>query len=37
MPHTVLCMIVKDEAHVIERCLTSVRPYVDAWLLVDTG
>ncbi len=37
MPRIVLCMIVKDEAHVIERCLTAVRPYVDAWLLVDTG
>lgn len=32
-----LCMIVKDEAHVIERCLTSVRPYIDAWTIVDTG
>lgn len=32
-----LCMIVKDEAPVIERCLTSVKPFVDAWLVVDTG
>lgn len=30
-------MIVKDEAHVIERCLRSVRPFVDAWTVVDTG
>jgi len=30
-------MIVKNEAHVIERCLTSVLPYVDTWLIVDTG
>lgn len=32
-----LVMIVKDEAHVIGRCLESVRPYVDAWVIADTG
>src|SRR5271170_6639041 len=32
-----LCMIVKDEAHVILRCLDSVRPLVDYVLIVDTG
>ena len=32
-----LNMIVKDEAHVIRRCLESVRPLIDAWLIVDTG
>jgi hypothetical protein len=32
-----LCMIVKDEAHVIERCLSSVRPFIDTWTIVDTG
>lgn len=32
-----LCMIVKDEAHVIERCLDSVRQLVDRVLIVDTG
>ncbi len=32
-----LCMIVKDEAPVIRRCLGSVRPLMDAWLVVDTG
>jgi glycosyltransferase involved in cell wall biosynthesis len=32
-----LCMIVKNEAHVIERCLTSVAPLCDYMLLVDTG
>jgi len=32
-----LCMIVKDEAPVIARCLASVRPFVDAWAIVDTG
>ncbi len=36
---TTLClnMIVKNEAHIIRRCLLSVKPYVDAWLIVDTG
>lgn len=32
-----LNMIVKNEAHVIERCLASVRPFIDCWLIVDTG
>lgn len=32
-----LNMIVKDEAHVIRRCLDSVRPLIDRWLIVDTG
>jgi len=37
-PQTVcLNMIVKDEAHVIRRCLDSVRPLIDRWLIVDTG
>ena len=30
-------MIVKNEAHVIERCIKSVRPIIDHWLIVDTG
>lgn len=30
-------MIVKDEAQVIERCLRSVKPWIDHWLIVDTG
>lgn len=30
-------MIVKDEEAVIERCLRSVRPVIDAWCIVDTG
>lgn len=30
-------MIVKNEAHVIERCLRSVRPLIDTWCVVDTG
>jgi glycosyltransferase involved in cell wall biosynthesis len=30
-------MIVKNEAHVIRRCLDSVRPIIDHWVIVDTG
>ncbi len=30
-------MIVKDEAPVIRRCLASVRPMLDHWIVVDTG
>jgi len=32
-----LCMIVKNEAGVIRRCLDSVRPLINAWVIVDTG
>ena len=32
-----LCMIVKNEHHVLRRCLESVRPWIDHWLIVDTG
>jgi hypothetical protein len=32
-----LCMIVRDEAAVIERCLGSVRHLIDAWMICDTG
>ena len=32
-----LSMIVKDEAHVIERLLLSVYPIIDYWVIVDTG
>lgn len=37
MPGIGLMMIVKDEAHVIRRCLDSVRPFVDWWVVADTG
>ena len=30
-------MIVKNEAPVIRRCLESVRPIIDYWVIVDTG
>ena len=32
-----LNMIVKDEKDVICRCLASVKPYIDYWVIVDTG
>lgn len=39
MPRPTIClnMIVKNEARVITRCLDSVRPFIDAWCIVDTG
>lgn len=30
-------MIVKDESPVIKRCLASVKPLIDYWVIVDTG
>lgn len=36
-PRICLSMIVKNEAHVIERCLRSVLPYIDSWAISDTG
>lgn len=32
-----LAMIVKNEAHVIRRCLASVLPIISSWAIVDTG
>lgn len=32
-----LNMIVKNETKVIKRCLDSVRPMIDYWIIVDTG
>ena len=32
-PTVCLSMIVKDEAHVIARCLASVRDHIDAWAI----
>ncbi len=32
-----LCMIVKNEAEVIERCIASVRHLIDHWVICDTG
>jgi glycosyltransferase involved in cell wall biosynthesis len=37
-PRTIcLCMIVKNEAPVIRRCLDSVLPVIAHWVIVDTG
>jgi glycosyltransferase involved in cell wall biosynthesis len=32
-----LSMIVENEAHCILRCLDSIRPIIDHWVIVDTG
>ena len=32
-----LNMIVKNEAGVVQRCLDSVLPFIDHWIIVDTG
>jgi len=32
-----LNMIVKDESHVIKRCLKTIKPLIDYWVIVDTG
>jgi glycosyltransferase involved in cell wall biosynthesis len=32
-----LCMIVRNETHVIERCLSTLRGLIDHWTVVDTG
>jgi glycosyltransferase involved in cell wall biosynthesis len=36
-PDICLVMIVRDEAHVIGRCLACVRPLITRWCIVDTG
>lgn len=38
-PHARLCltMIVKDEAAIIERCLSAAAPWIDAYAVHDTG
>jgi len=30
-------MIVKNESHIITKCLDSVKPIIDYWVIVDTG
>lgn len=32
-----LCMIVKNESHIIEKCLRSVAPLIDYYVICDTG
>lgn len=36
-PKICLNMIVKNETKVIERCLESVKPLIDYWVIIDTG
>ena len=36
-PTVTLCMIVKDEEHIIHECLDSMKPYVDRFDITDTG
>lgn len=38
-PHRTIClnMIVKDESAIITRCLESMLPIIDYWVIVDTG
>ena len=36
-PSICLCMIVRDEASVIERCLRSAKPFIHSWAISDTG
>jgi len=36
-PTLCLNMIVKNESEVICKCLASVKPYIDYWVIVDTG
>jgi glycosyltransferase involved in cell wall biosynthesis len=36
-PTVTLCMIVKDETHIIEECLKSIAKYVDRYDITDTG
>lgn len=37
MTTVALTMILKNEAHIIERCLASVKPFIDYWTICDTG
>jgi len=36
-PTICLNMIVKNEAHIIKRCLESVKPHIHSWVIADTG
>ena len=36
-PTVTLCMIVKDEEHIIHECLDSMAPYIDRYDITDTG
>ena len=36
-PSVTLCMIVKDEEHIIHECLDSMKSYIDRYDITDTG
>ena len=36
-PTICLNMIVKNESAIIEKCLASAKPFIDYWVIVDTG
>ena len=36
-PSVALCMIVRNEEPIVERCLESVAELIDAWVICDTG
>ena len=36
-PTVTLCMIVKDETHIIEQCLRSMVKHIDRYDITDTG
>lgn len=36
-PRVCLTMIVKNEAAIIDRCLTAALPFIDTWCITDTG
>tara|TARA_R100000231_G_scaffold46133_1_gene39593 strand:- start:637 stop:1932 length:1296 start_codon:yes stop_codon:yes gene_type:complete len=36
-PTVTLCMIVKDESHIILDCLKSIAPFIDQYHITDTG
>lgn len=36
-PTITLCMIVKNESHIIHECLNSVYKFIDHWVICDTG
>lgn len=37
MKSVCLNMVVKNESKVIEKCLASVKPFIDSWVIVDLG
>jgi glycosyltransferase involved in cell wall biosynthesis len=36
-PKMALCMIVKNESHIIKETLKSITPYIDYYVINDTG